>query len=341
MPEASSERVVICIPVYNDWESVAVLVSELSDAMRERTGVLDVLIVDDGSDQPPDLQLDERARRLDHVSVLRLRRNVGHQRAIAIGLSHLHATGDYDTVVVMDGDGEDSPYSIPQLLGALEQCDPGLVVFAERGRRPVGPLFRVSYFLYRILYRLATGSSTRFGSFSAFRFSLLERLGTVSELWNHFAAGIRRARIPIKLVLIDRRERIAGVSKMGFVPLVAHGLSALSVFADVCAVRGLVFFTGVCAVAASGAVGGAVCGRWLGTCPVAATIGVVAGWLFAFSLVAALLFFVFSLLALHAREAARAVPRRDYPLFVAGVLPFVPSADNVPAGSQTTADAEE
>lgn len=327
MPETTASRLVICIPVYNDWDSVRVLLSEISDALRDRCETLDVLIVDDGSDRAPVLELDGRSRLLDNIRILRLRRNVGHQRAIAVGLSHLQATGDYSSVVVMDGDGEDSPYAITKLLDALERIEPGGIVFAERGRRPVGLVFKLSYRLYRALYRLATGRSTRFGSFSAFRFQLLERLVTVSELWNHFAAGVLRARIPLELVLIDRRERIAGASKMGFVPLVAHGLSALSVFADVCAVRGLVFFLCLAAVLGLVMLGCTVLDA-CAVCPAALTgLNTCASWLFRFSSEAALLFFVFALLALRARQTACAVPRRDYEILV-GAVETVNCADS-------------
>ena len=40
--------------------------------------------------------------------MLHLRRNLGHQRAIAIGLSHLHEQDRYARIVIMDGDGEDA-----------------------------------------------------------------------------------------------------------------------------------------------------------------------------------------------------------------------------------------
>ena len=51
--------------------------------------------------------------------VLHLRSNQGHQRAIALGLYHLHEFTDAEAVVVMDGDGEDRPEDLPELLRAF------------------------------------------------------------------------------------------------------------------------------------------------------------------------------------------------------------------------------
>jgi hypothetical protein len=54
----------------------------------------------------------------------------------------------------------------------------------------------------------------------------------VPDLWNHYAASVFRARLPRRLVPLPRGRRLAGESKMNFVSLLIHGLSAMSVFSD-------------------------------------------------------------------------------------------------------------
>ena len=85
-----AEEIVILIPVFNDWASLAELLPRL-DQELSRSGVgADFLIVDDGSlldaDGLDDAGPFQRDRRID---VLRLRRNLGHQRAIAVGLAYI------------------------------------------------------------------------------------------------------------------------------------------------------------------------------------------------------------------------------------------------------------
>jgi hypothetical protein len=59
----------------------------------------------------------------------------------------------------------------------------------------------------------------------------------MSELWNHYAAAVFRSSLPFTMIPIPRGTRITGTSKMNFVALVSHGLSAISVFGDVVGVR--------------------------------------------------------------------------------------------------------
>ena len=61
-----------------------------------------------------------------------------------------------------------------------------------------------------------------------------------SELWNHYAAAVLKTRLPYTSVPTIRGRRLQGDSRMGFVSLAVHGLSALSVFSDTLGVRLLV-----------------------------------------------------------------------------------------------------
>ena len=91
---------------------------------------------------------------------LRLRRNLGHQRAICVGLAQFEGIGRYtsiDTCVVMDADGEDAPADVPRLLAAFAEGNGTHAVFASRLKRSEGLLFRFSYATYRLVHRVLTG----------------------------------------------------------------------------------------------------------------------------------------------------------------------------------------
>ena len=62
----------------------------------------------------------------------------------------------------------------------------------------------------------------------------------MSELWNHYAAAVFRSKLPFEMIPIPRGTRINGISRMNFVALVSHGLSAISVFGDIVGVRLLI-----------------------------------------------------------------------------------------------------
>jgi hypothetical protein len=104
-------------------------------------------------------------------------------------------------------------------------------------RRSEGWFFRLCYFAYRSLHRLLTGIPVRVGNFSVVPFARLNTLVVVSDLWNHYAASIFKARIPYELLPAARGLRLYGKSKLNFVGLVIHGLCAISVFAEIVGVR--------------------------------------------------------------------------------------------------------
>lgn len=233
----TGEHLRICIPVYNDWASVGLLVDRL-DAMAAGLGVtVSLLLVDDGSSEPPPDALSRRPACLQSIEVLRLRRNVGHQRAIALGLTFIHEQRPCTAVVVMDADGEDAPQDVPALVERCRREEFRSIVFAERARRSERIGFRVGYQLYKLLHRLLTGRSVEVGNFSVVPWSALQRLVGISEIWNHYAAAVYNARLPLVQVPIPRATRLAGKSRMNFVALVAHGLSAISVYSEIVGVR--------------------------------------------------------------------------------------------------------
>ena len=59
----------------------------------------------------------------------------------------------------------------------------------------------------------------------------------MSEIWNHYAASVYHAKLPLEKIPIPRGDRILGKSKMNIISLVVHGMSAISVFGEAVAVR--------------------------------------------------------------------------------------------------------
>ncbi|MGO9255922.1 MAG: glycosyltransferase [Bryobacteraceae bacterium] len=226
------------MPLRDDWASAAELIRLLDQTISSYPCTMDVLLVDDGSVQDfHSADFQSRFAVLRSVRILRLRRNLGHQRAIAIGLVHVEKVIPCDAVLVMDGDGEDTPDGALQLLRAFSGTK---AIFAERSRRTESFVFLVFYQLYKILHRMLTGISVRVGNFSILPSRYLGTLVVMSELWNHYAAAVFRSGLPFTTVPIPRGYRIAGTSRMNFVSLTAHGMSAISVFGDVVGVRLLI-----------------------------------------------------------------------------------------------------
>lgn len=230
----SSPGLVILSPVCDDWRSLRLLLPQIDQALAAAGLEAEVVVVDDGSNEPRPADLAPKdAKAITRTWLISLARNLGHQRAIAIGLAWIQARLPCTAVVVMDGDGEDAPADIPRLVAASRDRGDRTVVFAQRARRSEGLAFRFAYGLYRIGHRLLVGRGIRFGNFSIIPKATLDRLVTVSELWNHYAAAVLKARLPYAEIPTHRATRLDGTSKMRVVSLVTHGLSAISVNGEI------------------------------------------------------------------------------------------------------------
>ncbi len=235
----------LLIPVFNDWESCSQLMAAIEKEIQKREGLqIQFFIVNDCS-------TDESPIYPSNIHVIHLNRNVGHQRAIAIGLCYINDNAPSDYVVVMDGDGEDKASDIKTLLEkAIQEKDK--IIFGTRKKRYEGFWFRFFYILYKQIYRLLTGKKISFGNFCAIPFKKLNNLVFVSDIWNHFSGGIIRSRLAYTSVDIDRGTRYHGKSKMNFFSLVIHGLSAIAVYTDVLAVRILISTFGLITISLIG-----------------------------------------------------------------------------------------
>lgn len=228
-----NNKIIVVTPVYEDVEASSKLFQELSTQFGQ-----DVYIValDDGSvKQPLDISVLENAG-LEGV-VIKLKRNVGHQRAISIGLGFVAEHMSKDQIVItMDSDGEDTPVSIKDLIRPLDKNDIDVVV-AQRKSRVETLKFKTFYVIYKFIFHLLSGKKISFGNFMAMKYGSVKRVVNMQELGMHVAGTVLSSKLRIETMPLDRGSRYAGQSKMNFVGLVLHGFKGLMVFAEDVLVR--------------------------------------------------------------------------------------------------------
>jgi hypothetical protein len=303
------------MPVYEDWECAFILCRALGEELRGLPQVAArVLLVDDGS--PTGIAHWPRAQGplTIQVEALRLRANLGHQRAICVGICYIYEHFPCDAVVVMDADGEDRAEDAVGLIKrALSK--PSFAIFAERRRRSVGLLFKVGYNAFRVVHRLLTGIPVRVGNFSLIPRTLLPTLTCMPELWNHYAGAVVKSKARCDLVPMDRGPRLKGPSKMNLTALVMHGVSGIATFAETVATR--ILITNVIGLVFLGIVVAFVI--WLRFC----TNLAIPGWaaysvglilVLALQLLGVSFSLVFSLISNRTRM--QVTPIRDYAIFV-------------------------
>lgn len=311
-----TKSLVITIPSFNDWEALEKLLLLIDEAAFPQVNNLKVVIIDDYSTRPiPDSLTNQRYNQIREVNILRLRRNLGHQRAIVIGLSYVYCNLECDWVVVMDGDGEDNPFEIERLLYASEKAGNNQIIFARRSKRSEGRGFQFSYLIYKKLYQILVGKEISFGNFSLLPFSVLRNVVVVSEIWNHYSSGLQRSRIPYFEVNVPRSRRLAGQPKMNLVSLITHGLSSIAVYGDIVGTR-ILLSTAILSVFLLLLLGTVLAIKLFTDWGIPGWATYLSGLLILSLFQLILIGTVFSMIVLSARNNSNFIPIREYQYYV-------------------------
>ena len=146
-----ASHLTVVIPLYNEEQILPELSRRLRETLEGRGIPYRLLFVNDGSRDGTMARLRSLAAADPRVRVLSFSRNFGHQISISAGIAH----ADGDAVVVMDGDLQDPPEVIPDLLRKWSEGYD--VVYAVRKKRKEGMLKRSCYSaFYRILRRISS-----------------------------------------------------------------------------------------------------------------------------------------------------------------------------------------
>ncbi len=140
----------IVVPCYNEQDNIRALYQRTAAVMVQVTGDWELVFVDNGSRDNSRRTFAELAAEDSHVTVLSLSRNFGSQAAYSSGLDYARGSA----VVCMDGDLQDPPELIPELVSRwLEGYE---VVYGDRGRRQASFAMRVaSKVFYRMLRKFS------------------------------------------------------------------------------------------------------------------------------------------------------------------------------------------
>ena len=226
------DKFIIVTPSYNDWESLNFLFEDLKKSVGSDVFIIDkIVVVNDASFKPLDFDSLVDSNPFD-IEIINLAVNVGHQRAIAIGLAYVYENiNSYNAVVVMDCDGEDSVLYIADMLSKAVETQK--ITFAKRIKRSESYLFKFGYFIYKRIFKLLTNEAISFGNFCAIPKNTLKRIVLNPDIWNHFSGSIIKSKMAYSSIPTNRSKRYSGDSKMNFQRLVIHGLSSISIYIEV------------------------------------------------------------------------------------------------------------
>ena len=174
------KKIVILIPVFNDWESLKKLIVEINENISNFKEIyFECLVVNDAStvDQPKLT----RPSNIKLLEILNMKENRGHARCNAFGIRYVLKKKDFDYVILMDGDGEDRPTEIKSLVEAIEN-KPTVSVVAKRVKRSEGPFFQFLYQVHKLITLIFTGQNINFGNYSILKKEDVEKLHSKASL---------------------------------------------------------------------------------------------------------------------------------------------------------------
>ena len=233
------KKIKILIPIYNDWESLIKLLDEINKVISDiKNTEFDCMIVNDASTiKPPEIKVPKNIKKIE---IFNMKQNKGHARCNAFAIRYLSKKGNFDHLIVMDGDGEDRPEEIKYLVNqALE--DENISVVAKRVKRSEGFLFQILYEIHKLITLVFTGKQINFGNYSCLTKKDVVTLSQQESLWSSFSGTLKKSISRLNTINSTRGLRYFGPSKMSLLNLGIHSFSIIAVFKSQVFLRGLIF----------------------------------------------------------------------------------------------------
>ena len=221
-------KIVILIPVFNDWESVKKLIVEINENISNfQETYFECLIVNDAStiDQPKFT----KPSNIKSLEILNMKENRGHARCNAFGIRYILQKKDFDYLILMDGDGEDRPIEIKSLVEAINN-KPTVSVVAKRVKRSEGPFFQSLYQAHKLITLIFTGQNINFGNYSILTKEDIKKLYSKASLWSSFSGTFKKNIKFYNEINSVRGLRYFGPSQMSLFKLLVHSFSIIAVF---------------------------------------------------------------------------------------------------------------
>ena len=222
------KKIIILLPVYNDWESLKKLLNEINENIKIFNNIsFDFIIVNDASKTKTPIIA--KPNKFDSMEILNMRENRGHARCNAFGIRYIFQKKEFDNLILMDSDGEDRPVEIKSLIDKINE-NSNISVVAKRVKRSEGSFFQFLYQVHKIITFFFTGKKINFGNYCILTKSDVGKLHSKASLWSSFSGSVKKYVKPLNEINSFRGLRYFGPSQMSLFKLIIHSLSIIAVF---------------------------------------------------------------------------------------------------------------
>lgn len=202
----------VVVPIHNEIDNLPRLLESISAVMLAEKLTYEIICIDDGSSDGSDEFLRQQATIRNDLKVIILRRNYGQTAAMAAGFNYSSGR----VIITMDGDLQNDPTDIPNLLKKLEEGYD--LVSGWRKQRQDAAITRLlpSKIANRLISYITGVRLNDYGcSLKAYRVELAKDMNLYGELHRFlpalaFIEGAKIAEIPVQ-----HHARRFGQSKYG------------------------------------------------------------------------------------------------------------------------------
>ena len=222
------KKIIIIIPIFNDWDSLKQLLLEIDQVIKEIEGIfVDCLVINDASTmKTPEIN---KPKNIKSLKILNMKQNKGHAKCNAFGIRYSVQKEKFDFLILMDGDGEDRPTELRSLIDKVKN-DPKFSVVAKRVKRSEGIFFKTLYLMHKIITYIFTGKIINFGNYSCLTINDAKIIQDKASLWNSYSGTIKKYLLNYNEIDSTRGKRFFGPSKMSLFNLIIHSFSIIAVF---------------------------------------------------------------------------------------------------------------
>jgi dolichol-phosphate mannosyltransferase len=204
----------IVVPVRNEAGNIAPLIAEIAAALDGRWAH-EIIYVNDGSTDATPERLNEEMKRRPNLRMLRHEKSSGQSAAVRSGVRAARGA----IVATLDGDGQNNPAFLPDLIGALETGggQVGLAAGQRVGRKDTGFKKFQSRLANKVRNAILHDGTRDTGcGLKAFRRDVFLMMPYFDGLHRFLPALVRREGYDIAYVDVIDRPRHSGVSNYGF-----------------------------------------------------------------------------------------------------------------------------
>jgi len=222
------KKIIILIPIFNDWESLQKLIFEIDKNINGLNNILfECFIINDASFvNQPKLKKPEN---ISILKVLNMKENRGHARCNAFGIRYIFQKENFDYLILMDGDGEDRPEEIKSFIEKISDS-PNVSVVAKRVKRSEGAFFKFLYLMHKAITYFFTGKKINFGNYSCLTKIDVGKISSEASLWSSYSGTIKKHLVNFNSINSVRGKRYYGPSQMSLYKLIIHSFSIIAVF---------------------------------------------------------------------------------------------------------------